>query len=57
MQAGVEVDPGEGEELRKLRISRSRTNCGCDCEGHCGQQCPCVQGIEIEGNPVRVDTF
>merc|ERR1719239_132971 len=43
-QAGVEVDPGEGEELRRLRVSRSRTNCGCDCEGHCGQQCPCVQG-------------
>lgn len=42
-QAGVEVDPGEGEELRRLRVSRSRTNCGCDCEGHCGQQCPCVQ--------------
>jgi len=43
-QAGVEIDPGEGEELRQLRVSRSRTNCGCDCEGHCGQQCPCVQG-------------
>merc|ERR1719209_2900348 len=43
-QAGVEVDPGEGEELRQLRVSRSRTNCGCDCEGNCGQQCPCVQG-------------
>merc|ERR1719341_597044 len=43
-QAGVEVDPGEGEELRQLRVSRSRTNCGCDCEGHCGEQCPCVQG-------------
>jgi len=43
-QAGVEVDPVEGEELRQLRVSRSITNCGCDCEGHCGQQCPCVQG-------------
>ena len=44
----MEVDPGEGEELRQLRVSRSRTNCGCDCEGQCGQQCPCVQGIAVD---------
>jgi len=43
-QAGLEVDPAEADELRQLRISRSRTNCGCDCEGQCGQECPCIQG-------------
>jgi len=43
-QAGLEVDPAEADELRQLRISRSRTNCGCDCERQCGQECPCIQG-------------
>merc|ERR1719319_1808430 len=44
-QAGVEVDGSEGEQLRQLRVWRSRPNCGCDCRGPClPDSCSCVQG-------------